>query len=285
MLRRVTVALACAALLAGCTGSPSSSPTTDTSPTRSGATSPAATPVTPTPAAVPRAPLARACYRLTAAQLTQPTNASTPVPCRSRHTAQTVYVGRLDMVVDGHSVAVDSATVQKQLSTTCPRKLAAYVGGSAKARDLSRFNVVWYSPTLEQSDQGANWFRCDVIAFAAQAQLAPLPATARLQGVLGSAGALDEFGLCGTSAPGARGFQRVICGRSHSWRAIDTIALPGGARYPGTATVRKAGDSGCKDLAQARSANSLKYRYGWEWPTREQWARGQRFGYCWIPQG
>jgi hypothetical protein len=101
--------------------------------------------------------------------------------------------------------------------------------------------------------------------------------------VLGSTAALDEFGLCGTSAPGARGFQRVICGRSHSWRAIDTIGLPGGARYPGTATVRKAGDSDCKDLAQARSDNSLKYRYGWEWPTREQWDRGQRFGYCWVP--
>ena len=173
--------------------------------------------------------------------------------------------------------------MQRQLSTTCPRKLAAYVGGSATARDLSRFNVVWYSPTLEQSDQGADWFRCDVIAFAGQDQLASLPGTARLAGVLGSAAALDEFGLCGTSAPGARGFQRVICGRGHSWRAVDTIGLPGGARYPGTATVRKAGDSDCKDLAQARSGNALKYRYGWEWPTREQWDRGQRFGYCWVP--
>ena len=282
MLRRMTAALACATLLAGCSGSPSSSPSADTSPSASASAS-----LTPsraaTPAVVPRAPRAKACYRLTAAQLTKPTNASTPVPCSSRHTAQTIYVGTLDTVVDGHSVAVDSATVQRQLSTTCPRKLAAYVGGSATARDLSRFNVVWYSPTLEQSDRGADWFRCDLIAFAAQDHLATLPGTARLRGVLGSAAALDEFGLCGTSAPGARGFQRVICGRGHTWRAIDTIGLPGGTKYPGTATVRKAGDSDCKDLAQARSGNALKYRYGWEWPTREQWERGQRFGYCWVP--
>ena len=281
VLRRMAAALACAALVAGCSG-PSSSPSADPSP--SGSASASSTPSeAATPAVVPRAPRAKACYRLTAAELTKPTNASTPVPCASRHTAQTIYVGTLDTVVDGHSVAVDSATVQKQLSTTCPRKLAAYVGGSATARDLSRFNVVWYSPTLEQSDQGADWFRCDLIAFAAQDQLAALPGTARLRGVLGSAAALDEFGLCGTSAPGARGFQRVICGRGHTWRAIDTIGLPGGTKYPGTATVRKAGDSDCKDLAQARSDNSLKYRYGWEWPTREQWDRGQRFGYCWIP--
>ena len=281
VLRRMAAALACAALVAGCSG-PSSPPSANPSP--SGSASASSTPSeAATPVVVPRAPRAKACYRLTAAELTKPTNASTPVHCASRHTAQTIYVGTLDTVVDGHSVAVDSATVQKQLSTTCPRKLAAYVGGSATARDLSRFNVVWYSPTLEQSDQGADWFRCDLIAFSAQDQLAALPGTARLKGVLGSAAALDEFGLCGTSAPGARGFQRVICGRGHTWRAIDTIGLPGGTRYPGTATVRKAGDSDCKDLAQARSDNSLKYRYGWEWPTREQWDRGQRFGYCWIP--
>ena len=58
-------------------------------------------------------------------------------------------------MVDGHAVAVDSAGVQHQLATTCPRKLAAYVGGSAEVADLSRFNVVWFSPTLEQSDRGA----------------------------------------------------------------------------------------------------------------------------------
>ncbi len=63
-------------------------------------------------------------------------------------------------------VAVDSAAVQRKLATTCPRRLAAFVGGSAQTRDLSRFNVVWFSPTLAQSDAGADWFRCDVMAFA-----------------------------------------------------------------------------------------------------------------------
>ena len=174
MLRRMAAALACAALLAGCSGSPSVVPLRGPVPSGS-ASRRARRREAATPAVVPRAPRAKACYRLTAAQLTKPTNASTPVPCASRHTAQTIYVGSLDTVVDGHSVAVDSATVQKQLSTTCPRKLAAYVGGRPRARDLSRFNVVWYSPTLEQSDQGADWFRCDVIAFAAQDQLASLP--------------------------------------------------------------------------------------------------------------
>ena len=144
-------------------------------------------------------------------------------------------------------MAVDSATVQRQLSSTCPRKLQEYVGGSTDARRLSRFNVVWYSPTLDQSDQGADWFRCDVIAFAGQDRLASLPAPGRLRGVLDSAKALSTYGLCGNAAPGARGFQRVICGRRHSWQAIATIGLAGGTRYPGAAAVRKAGDSACKE--------------------------------------
>ena len=290
LLRSPLTSLTAVLVLAGCSAGPvaspepsSSSPAASGSASASTGTSPSPTASTGTPTVVPAAPKRWACYRLSTAQLTRPTNASTPVSCRARHTAQTIHVGLLDTVVDGHAVAVDSATVQRQLSTTCPRKLAAYLGGSATARDLSRFHVVWYSPTLEQSDRGADWFRCDVIAFAGKDRLATLPGTRRLRGVLGRSGALDDYGLCGTSAPGDAGFERVICGRRHSWRAVDTIPLPGGPRYPGTARVREAGDADCKDLARARSRDTLRFRYGWEWPTRQQWKRGQRFGYCWVP--
>jgi hypothetical protein len=279
--RTLLLVVVLAVLLAGCTSSPSSSdrPSSDTSAAAgsSAAASSSAPPV------VPAAPKAAACYRLTPAQLTQPTNDSDPVGCTSPHNARTIFVGRLDTVVDGHSVAVDSTRVQRQLSTTCPRKLAAYVGGSPATRDLSRLNVVWYSPSLEQSDAGADWFRCDVVAFGREQQLASLPGGRRLRGVLSRPGSLDTYGLCGTAAPGAPGFERVICRRTHSWRAFATIALPGGRVYPGTAAVRKAGNDDCRAQARARSSDSLKFRYGWEWPTREQWLAGQHFGYCWVP--
>ena len=282
------VALLAVLVLGGCSGLPGASdePSADASPSAAGSSessSGAASASPATPPVVPPAPKRAACYRLSPGQLTQPTNASAAVSCRGRHTAQTIYVGRLDTVVDGHAVAVDSATVQRQLSTVCPRKLREFVGGSTDTRRLSRFNVVWYSPTLAQSDQGADWFRCDVIAFAGRDQLAALPGTQRLRGVLDDAGALSDYGLCGTAAPGARGFERVICGRTHWWRAIDTIDIAGGSRYPGATSVRKAGDSACKDRARARSGDTLKFRYGWEWPSREQWSRGQHYGFCWVP--
>lgn len=280
-LRPLATVLVALLVTTGCTGGEDTSSSGGTpngiSPSSSATTaSPKAAPVVP-------APKRAACYRLTGRQLTEPTNDSTPVPCTSRHTARTIFVGTLDTQVDGHPVAVDSPAVQRQLATTCPRKLAAYVGGAARTRDLSRFNVVWYSPTLLQSDRGADWFRCDLVAFSRSEALFPLPRTGSLRDVLGRPTALDTYGLCGTADPGAADFERVICARRHSWRAIDTIALPGGRKYPGVELVRKAGDGSCKDLARSRSRDSLKFTYGWEWPTRDQWDRGQRFGYCWVP--
>jgi hypothetical protein len=280
---RLLVLLLTTLALSACTGgTPSASRSTPTEPTPATATSrTSSAPVPPPPP--PAAPSAAACYRLSTEQLTEPTNSSVPVPCSAPHTAATIYVGRLDMVVDGHAVAVDSAAVQRQLSSTCPRRLAAYVGGSGSTRALSRFNVVWYSPTLEQSDRGADWFRCDLIAFARADTLLSLPPTRRLAGVLNRAGALRAYGLCGTAAPGARGFQRVVCARPHSWRAADTIAIRGGPRYPGVRVVRSAGDAACRDFARSLAPRSVRFEYGWEWPTQQQWTRGQHFGYCWVP--
>jgi hypothetical protein len=276
-----TLALAATSCTSG-GGSPKAEPSVSTSGSPSAGTA-SAGPSRPPRPVVPPAPENEACYRLSLGQLTRPTNTSDPVSCSKRHDAQTIYVGTLDTVVDGHAVTVDSDRVQKQLSTTCPAKLADYLGGSLSTRRLSRFGVVWFSPTLEQADKGANWFRCDAIAFARGDRLYGLPAPHRLHKALEGGKALDTYGLCGTAQPGARDFERVICGLHHSWKAISTIGLAGGRTYPGVAAVRDAGDSTCKDQVRARNPSSLKYSYGWEWPTRKQWENGQHYGFCWAP--
>ncbi len=283
---RALLTLAVTLAVSGCTaGAPSagdaaatpSASTSTAGPSDAGTvTSSRSTPVVPTPP--PRA----ACYRLRSAQLTRPTHATSPVPCWRRHTARTIHVGRLDLRRGGRPVAVDSPAVQDQLAEVCPRRLAGYVGGSGRTRDLSRLAVVWFSPTLEEADAGARWFRCDLVAFDRGAALLALPGARRLRGVLDRSRSLDTDGLCGTAAPGAEGFQRVACARRHSWRAIDTLRLEG-RRYPGVRKARRAGDAACKAEARARAENTLKFRYGWEWPTAAQWRAGQRFGYCWAP--
>ena len=254
---------------AGSAGSPTATPETDPDPTEAGAS------VAPPPVG--------ACYDLDFDEVTAPTSDHPPVSCARPHTTQTIHVGRLDTVVDGHLAAVDSRLAQRRLADACPPRLAAHVGGSRRARQLSRFAVVWFSPTLEQSDRGASWFRCDVVAIAAPEELAPLPRPGRLSGVLERPRAAAPYALCGTAAPGSTRFQRVICSRPHSWRALSVIPIPGGRDYPGVARVRRAGEDTCRDRVRRASGSAERFRYGWEWPSRQQWAAGQRHGFCWAP--
>jgi len=250
----------------------------------SGADTPATSPVTsstPTVAAAPpAAPPLHACYALTLAQAEAPTSAVGPVPCTASHTAVTIQVGTIRPVVDGHLLAVDSDTVQKQIARRCQGRLPAYVGGNEETRRLSRLTVVWFSPTLADSDRGALWFRCDLVALAGHDQLAPLPGSARH--VLAAAGALDRFGTCGTAAPSVRRFQRVICSRPHTWRARSTVNLPARAKYLDKA-AGAAADSTCHDVESRLASDILKLQWSFEWPSRSEWDAGQRFGYCWTP--
>ena len=283
----LTTTAAALLLVAGCTGGGGEggdgSPGRSGSPDSSTGAATGGSPTAPAEASPPPAPRAKACYRYAFGQLGRTSNEDDPVPCTGRHNAQTVHVGRLDLVVDGERLPVDAARVRAQMARTCPRAMSRYVGGTREDRALSRFAVVWFAPTPEQAAQGADWFRCDLVAIAAQDRLHPLPARPRVAGVLDRAAGPATYGLCGTAEPGTSGFERVICDRRHSWRAVATIPLAGGKRYPGTARVRRAGDESCRERVAGQAEDPLSFEYGWEWPTREQWDNGQRYGYCWAP--
>lgn len=230
---------------------------------------------------VPPPPTSGDCRQLGAEDLVRLSNDTDPVSCRAGHNAQTIHVGELGTTHGRPDI--DSAAVRVELSTTCRREMASYLGGKESTRALSRFRVVWFSPTQQQANVGASWFRCDLIAFAGHEDLMQLPPPGRLAGVLDNPAALDKYGLCGTAAPGAAGFARVICAQPHSWRAISTIPVGGTGKYPGTRAVRTAGDEKCRDQVLARLGSPVRFRYGWEWPTEDQWLHGQRHGYCWAP--
>jgi hypothetical protein len=233
-----------------------------------------------TAAAPPVAPPRNACYDLDLDEAAKPTSTARPVPCSSAHTAVTIKVGTVRPVVDGHLLAVDSDTVQRQIASRCRAALAAHVGGSTETRRLSRLTVVWFSPTLAESDQGALWFRCDLVALAGRDRLAHLPRSTR--NILAADHVLDRFGTCGTASPSSDRFKRVICSQRHSWRARATINLPKGAKYLGK-PAGAAADSACRDIDARLASDILKLEWSFEWPTREQWGAGQRYGYCWTP--
>ncbi|MDN7120750.1 septum formation family protein [Nocardioides sp. ChNu-153] len=273
--RRTTVLAAAAVLaLAGCSGGDEGDGS-GTPPAPSSSTTTAAAP--PTAAGVPRPPL-DACYALSAEEAVAPTSAADPVDCAASPTAVTYEVGALDLYDAGHLLAVDSAQVQRTLATTCRAGLASYLGTDETTLRLSVLRSVWFSPSLEQSDAGADWYRCDVIAVVAEATLGELEPTMR--GVL--ADGVRSWGLCGTARPGEAGFQRVACGLDHTWRAVEVVDLGTGA-YPGAEAAQGAGSEPCQEAARELAADALDYEWGYEWPSAEQWAAGQTWGTCWAP--
>jgi hypothetical protein len=270
--RSATASLLLAIVLAGAAACSQGEPGTP-------ARSPAAK-SSPRVVAPPAAPPRHACYDLDLEAAMAPTSAAAPVPCSGTHTTATFHVGTIQPVVDGHLLAVDADVVQQQVASRCRSRFASYVGGDEETRRLSRLTAVWFTPSLADSDRGALWFRCDVVALGGRDRLAPLPRTTR--DVLAAPDALDRFGTCGTSSPAAAAFQRVICSARHTWRARATIRVPAGARYLGKA-AEAAASSTCHDVEARLAGGTLKLTWSFEWPTRDQWRAGQRYGYCWTP--
>jgi hypothetical protein len=264
-----------------------SSCTSDDKEPASAGASPTLTP-TPTPAVTaappPPAPTVGACYRLSYSEAVAPTSEDAAVPCGKGHTTQTFAVGQLDLVSGGHLLAVDSDAVRQQVAQRCPAKLAAYVGATDEQLRLSLLRPVWFTPTLEQSDAGAAWYRCDVIAVTGDKTVAKVDHD--LSGALAKPAGRTEFAMCGTAQPGTAAFSRVLCGEEHSWKAISVLDLSDVSKhgsYPGLGAVKSAGDDVCAAAARAIAADPLDYQWGYEWPTREQWQAGQTYGRCWSP--
>lgn len=267
------LAVVLALVLSACTGQDGSADDAEDGVPGAGAT-PADEP-TSTAAPVPPPPPVDACYDLSAEQATATATDADPVGCRSAHTARTIHVG-------DHADPTDGA----HLADVCTRRVARFLGGSRDERRLSRFTAVWFGPDDTQVAAGATWFRCDLVAVERPETLAELPRGTLRPGLLDRERLARRYRLCATSAPGSPGFTRVTCAQPHRWRALTTLAVAEGdgpkAGYPGSRAARRAGEDRCRQVVRSLSS-AQRTRYGWEWPTREQWRAGQRYGYCWMP--
>lgn len=221
------------------------------------------------------------CHDLSFEQAVGATDPRDSVPCSAPHTSVTFHVGSLNQLRDGHLLAVDSDAVQAELAELCPAKLPAFLGGGDDQFRMSQFKPVWFTPSLQQADQGSNWFRCDAVALRRDNDLMPLPEQAR--GILGKPGG-TAFATCGSGTPGQAGFAKVACKLPHQWRAAKTVALPGDGKYLDPSLTQMA-DQNCKDAASAAAGNNLKFTWGFTWPPQEQWQSGLRYGICWLPAG
>jgi hypothetical protein len=276
VVRRVAPAFLAAVLavtaLVGCSGDNDKEPSA-----RRTTTAPAPPPTAGPP---PSPPEEGVCYGLSFRQALAPTNKSKATPCDGPHTSETYAVGTLDTVIDGHLLAVDSDRVQAQVADTCPETLADFLGGDQADLRLSMIRPVWFTPTVAQSDRGADWYRCDVVVVAGDNTLAE--PVASLDGALGDEAVRERYAMCGTAPPDAEEFERVICSADHSWRAIQVVPYEPG-KYPGEEAVRAPLESPCEDAGLDVAADPLDYQWGYEYPTKEQWDMGQTWGLCWAP--
>lgn len=245
------------------------------------ASSPSPTPDPTRTAPPPSPPRDGTCHDLSFAEAVAPTSRASEVSCDDEHTARTFHVGTLDRVVGGRLLAVDARRLQDEAAQECPARLATLLGGTEEDRRLSMLRAVWFTPSVAQSDRGADWLRCDAVAVAGPERLLPL--TGPLGGVLDTEAGRDRYGMCGTAEPGTDGFERVACATEHGWRALRTVPLPAGD-YPGEDAAQAVGEAPCTDAGRAAADDPLDFQWGYEWPTSEQWAAGQTYGICWAPE-
>lgn len=245
--------------------------------------SPGSEPVASDTASVPPPPRppVGGCYRLRRGDAVSPTSGRRPVRCRTRHTSATFHVGRLDPSIGGRRRAVDARVVRARVARECATRLPRHLGGGVRALRLSMLTSVWFTPTVEESEAGARWFRCDVIALASSGRLLDLPRATR--GLLATRAGRERFGMCGTAAPGSRAFERVACQSRHAWVAVAAVDL-GGPGYPAPSRVAARMEPACREAARARSDDPLDLTWSEERPTRAQWRAGRRYGLCWVPR-
>ena len=270
VLRLLAAACACVLALTACTAQPSV-PADDPTPSASSSPSPT---VPPDPGPRPRL---GECHDLTFGQAVAVVGRTRPVACRRKHSAQTYFVGRLDLTTkSGFTRRVDSQAAQRQMRQACTTRLPRHLGRDPRDLRLSMVRAVWFTPSPRHAEAGADWFRCDVVVVASPRQLMRLPT--RTKGW----GEAPATAMCATAAPGTKGFARVTCGSKHSWRAATTVDLPG-TKLPGQAVVAARMESACRDTARSRAEDPLDFTWSQESPTREQWDAGQRYGICWVP--
>lgn len=269
---RLLTGLVLAVVLTGCVSS-----TSDPAGSGDGAGTTASTPSRTTTADAGPKPKPGECHALTWKQALSAAPAMDTVNCAERHTAQTYFVGRLDLVSGGNARTVDSPSVQKQAQRACTDRLPRHLATPPRDLRLSMAQTLWFTPTVEAVEAGADWLRCDVVVVAAPGKLQPLPR--RTKGW----GPAPAIAMCATAEPGTRGFTRVTCSSKHSWVAVSTVELPG-KQLPGAGQVQARMDPVCRDAARSRSEDPLDFTWSQESPTAEQWAAGQRYGICWAPR-
>ncbi|HEX6149123.1 septum formation family protein [Nocardioides sp.] len=218
------------------------------------------------------------CRVLTPADLEMPSNATRTVACSEPHTAQTFAVGELPE--DFTDTSYDDPELGAFAYRTCGTRFQEYLGGDESLVMRSIASWAWFRPSEKAWDDGARWYRCDVVGGGADSEeLRDLPTDA--EGLL--TGRLDDDWMVCADGPTVAGAQRVACSEPHTWRAVTTIKLGEPEDpYPGDRQVEVRSRDFCDKSVAAVLDYPVTYDFAYTWFHEAEWEVGNRRSICWA---
>ncbi len=218
-----------------------------------------------------------ACYRLAPQDTEKPSNANDAVPCTQPHTAETFAIGTLPASTGKD---YDADTHGKWIYPTCEKAFEKFLSADESLAMRVQLSWAWFRPSERGWDDGARWYRCDLVGGRADAEkYADLPRTAK---GLFRARPPEQWLTC-AQGPSVPKSTRVPCTAKHDWRAVTTIKLGAPADpYPGDRLVQVRSRDFCSDSVGAWMNYPVNYEFGYTWFHEGEWQAGNRRSICWA---
>ena len=223
------------------------------------------------------APELGACRVLSPDDVSLPTNATETVDCADKHNAETYAVGQLPSKFNDASY--DDSEIGAFAYDRCSEKFMAFLGADESVVMRTVVSWAWFRPSEDAWDEGARWYRCDIIGGGEQSEsYADLPETAK--GLL--LRQADKWMVCATGATVANA-PKIPCSEEHDWRAVTTIQVgKQGEDYPGDRVVEVTTRDFCSDSVGAWLSYPVDYDFGYTWFHAAEWEAGNRRSICWA---
>ncbi len=223
-------------------------------------------------------PTLGACRVLTPEDVTEASNTTEPVDCAEPHTAETFAVGELPTSFD--DAEYDDTELGGWAYKTCSKAFMSFLGADESLVMRTIVSWAWFRPTEGAWDDGARWYRCDVVGGGEQTEAyVDLPGTA--EGLLG--GRMEDQWMVCADGPTVSGSVKVPCTEPHEWRAVTTISIgEEDEKYPGDRVVEVTTRDYCSDSVWAWLNYPVDFEFGYTWFHEAEWQAGNRRSVCWA---
>lgn len=223
-------------------------------------------------------PAMGACRNLEPEDVEQASNATKTVPCEEPHTAETFAVGPLPERFD--DAAYDDKALSRFAYQRCGEAFEAFLGADESLVMRTLVSWAWFRPSEAAWDEGARWYRCDVVGGGeGSEEYVELPTSAKN---LLTGHPDDKWMVC-ADGPTVAEAPKVPCSEPHTWRAVTTIKV--GLEtdsYPGDRMVEVTTRDYCSQSVGAWMDYPLDYDYGYTFFHKAEWQAGNRRSVCWA---